>query len=26
VGTQVFWGQDRLWAVQQALLDERNAR
>ena len=26
VGAQVFWGQDRLWAVQQALLDERNAR
>jgi 2-hydroxychromene-2-carboxylate isomerase len=26
VGTQVFWGQDRLWAVQQALFDERNVR
>ena len=25
VGQQVFWGQDRLWAVQQALFDERNA-
>jgi len=26
VGAQVFWGQDRLWAVQQALFDERNVR